>query len=481
MLLNKIFKEAPSIEIRGLAIDSRKVEKDYVFFAIDGMSDDGHRYIETAITKGATVIVHSKDIEKKLKKIVYVQAENVVNVLNHVVKIFYDNPSKEMFVYALTGTNGKTTTAKLIKDIGKEFEKSGYIGTLGFEYNDVVIGGQLTTPDAITLNYYINEMNKEKVTALALEVSSHGIALGRVDSIHKDLVIFTNLTHDHLDFHVNFENYLATKQKLFSNHKGKALLNIDDPYFEEFEKVSIDVLTYGKSEKADYQIKDIEVSSQKTNYHLVYNGDIYNVSTSLLGEYNVYNLTAAIAALHIRGYELSEIIDKTSAIKNISGRLTKIDSNMKVNAFVDYAHTPDGLEKVFQYAKEITPNGNRVIAVFGSAGRRDVLKRETFGKIAEQFCSQIILTEDDPRDENIREIALEIKKGIKTVPSLIIEDRYEAIRMAVNNANDFDTIVVLGKGTEKFMYRKNGRESWIGDDVALKELLDKKEKENELQ
>lgn len=431
MLLNKIFKEAPSIEVNGLAIDSRKVEKGYIFFAIDGLSDDGHRYIDTAIEKGAKVIVHSKEVENKLKKIVYIQAENVVNVLNYVVKMFYEDPSKEMFVYALTGTNGKTTTAKLIKDIGKHFEKSGYIGTLGFEYNDVMISGQLTTPDAITLNYYINEMKKEKVSALALEVSSHGIALGRVDSIHKDLAIFTNLTHDHLDFHVSFENYLETKQKLFVNHKGKSLLNIDDPYFKEFEKVSVDVITYGKKEEADYCIRDIEVSSQHTKYNLVYRNEIYLITTNLLGEYNIYNLTAAIAALHIRGFEISEIIKKINEVKNISGRLTKIESNSNINAFVDYAHTPDGLEKVFEYAREITPSGNRVIAVFGSAGRRDVLKREIFGQIADQYCDQVILTEDDPRDENIREIALEIKKGIKTVPSLIVEDRYEAIRIAV--------------------------------------------------
>lgn len=480
MLLSKIFKEAPNIEVRGLSIDSKKVEKNYIFFALDGTNDDGHRYIDEAIEKGATVVVYSREIDQKLSKIVYIQAENVVNVLNHTVKIFYGNPTKDMFVYAVTGTNGKTTTAKLIKDIGSHFEKSGYIGTLGFEYEDVNISTPLTTPDSITLNYYINEMKKVEVKSLALEVSSHGIAFGRVDSICKDLVILTNITHDYLEFHVDFENYLSTKQQLFKNHKGKVLLNIDDPYFKEFEKLNGEVLTYGKNQNADYCITNIEVTSNYSKFQLIYKHIPYSITTNLLGEYNVYNLTAAIAALNIRGYQIEEIIEKIVEINSISGRLTKIENNLKINAFVDYAHTTDGIEKVLEYAQKITPSTNRIIAVFGCAGRRDVLKRELFGQIANRFCNQVILTESDSRDENTREIALEIKKGITQIPCLIIEDRYEAIHMAVNNANTFDTIVVLGKGVEKFMYRSDGREHWIGDDVALQELLNKKENENEL-
>lgn len=480
MQLNKMFKEAPAIPISGLAIDSRRVEKNYIFFAIDGSNADGHDFIDKAIEKGASVIVHSKPIDFKLKRIVYISADSVTNVLNHCVKVFYNDPSKDMFVYALTGTNGKTTTAKLIKDLGAHFEKSGYIGTLGFEYNDVFISGQLTTPDAITLNYYINEMKKEGVSALALEVSSHGIALGRADSVHKDLVIFTNLTHDHLDFHLTFENYLETKLKLFSSHTKNALLNCDDPYYEDFKTASKHIITYGKN-ATDYRISNIQVEQNQTKFEIVYKEKTYPVVSNLLGEYNVYNLTAAIAALHIRGFDLNDIIEKVQYIENVPGRLTKIDSTSKINAFVDYAHTPDGLVKVFEYAKEITPVGNRIIAVFGSAGRRDVLKRPIFGEIADKYCDQIILTEDDPRDESIREIAQEIKKGIEKTPCVIIEDRSEALRLAVENAHDDDTIVALGKGSEQFMYRLEGREPWIGDDVCLKEYLDKKEKENELQ
>lgn len=480
MQLNKIFKEAPNIAIDAITIDSRIKVQNSMFFCIDGEFHDGHKYIQQAINNGAVCIVHTKEIKKRKDNIVYVQVENMTLVLSYVANIFYNKPAEKMFMYGLTGTNGKTTTAFIIYEISSYFEKTGYIGTLGFYYCDVKVGGQLTTPDVITLNKYLDEMVNVGTKSVALEVSSHGIALNRVENIVFDLAIFTNLTHDHLDFHNTFENYLSTKQRLFKEKAKRALLNADDPYFEQFKSVCKEYVTYGKNSDATYRIQNIQLGQNETTFELVIAEKVYFIRTYLLGEYNIYNVTAAIAAMHLRGFALEKIIEQIPIVKTIDGRLMKIAPESAYHIFVDYAHTPDGIEKVMQYAKEITSSDNRIIAVFGSAGRRDSKKRSIFGEIADKYCDQIILTEDDPRDENVRNIAQEIRKGIKDTPNLIVEDRYEAINIALNNANKNDTILILGKGNEQFMYRDDKKEPWIGDDVAVIEILKQKEQENEL-
>lgn len=481
MQLNKIFKEAPNIKIEHLTIDSRVQLKNSIFFCIDGEYSDGHNFVAQAIENGAVCIVHTKEIKKKRNNIVYIKVENMPIILNYVTNIFYEKPSEKMFMYGITGTNGKTTIALIISEIGSYFEKTGYIGTLGFRCGTLKEAGQLTTPDTITLTSYLAKMQKENAQAIALEVSSHGIALQRIENIQFDLAIFTNITHDHLDFHNTFENYLATKQRLFKEKAKISLLNHDDKYFESFKAISNVYYTYGKHEDATYRIENIHLTQEKSIFDFVYKKERYTVETYLLGEYNVYNMMAAIAALHLRGFKLEEIIANVSKVKTIDGRMMKIASDSDYHIFIDYAHTPDGIEKVMEYAKTITPAENRIIAVFGSAGRRDYKKRPLFGTIADKYCDQIILTEDDPRDESIKTIAKEIKAGIGTTPSLIVENRYEAINIALDNANKNDTILILGKGNEQFMYRGNKKEPWIGDDKAVIEILQQKEKENELQ
>lgn len=477
MLLSKLFRDAPEVEINKLCTDSRQVKPGSLFFCLDGMVTNGHKFIEPAIKNGAIAIVHSEDIQNYVDGIVYIKVDNVVNTLNQVVAKFYDYPTRKMYMYGVTGTNGKSTVTNIIKNIDDHFESCGYIGTIAIRYNDVNRAPDLTTPDTISLYSILSEMAASKVDAVALEVSSHGLEQHRVDAIDFDVAIFTNLTYDHLDFHGTMENYLHAKERLFYMMKpeGKAIINIDDDKYEEIANCcSCKVYSYGVNKKCDYQATNIELGMRGSEFDLVYEGNEYHVKTNLVALYNIYNLLAAIAALHVSGHDLNEIIKLCEHIDQIEGRLEIIDEGQPFNVIVDFAHTPDGLEKVFEYAKKITKDDGNIIAVFGSAGKRDVNKRPVFGEVASKYCDMIILTEDDPRDESAREIAEEIKSGIKNgVKSIFIENRYSAIRQAIESANKNDTVLILGKGDEVFMYREDGRVPYIGDHNAAKEIIHK--------
>lgn len=476
MLLSNIFKNAPDIDIEGLFTDSRKVKKNGMFFCVDGISTNGHKFIDSAIENGAVAIVHSEEIKVYHDDIVYIKVDDVVSTLNQVVPKFYDYPSKKMTVFGVTGTNGKSTVTNLIKDIDDHFESCGYIGTIAIKYNNVIKAPDLTTPDTIFMFDTLNEMVNNDVNAVALEVSSHGLEQKRVDSIDFDVAIFTNFTYDHLDFHGTMENYFKAKQKLFFNMKpsGLAILNIDDEKYNELKESCVcRTISYGVNQPCDYQATNVKLTTEGSEFDLLYNNNVYHVVTNIIAMYNIYNLLAAIAALVEQGRNINEVINYCRNLSQVEGRLEQIREGQKFNVIVDFAHTPDGLEKVFEYAKLITPEGGNITAVFGSAGKRDIAKRPVFGEIASKYCDLIILTEDDPRDENPREIAEEIKHGIVDTKNIYIENRYDAIRQAIEGANENDTILILGKGDEVFMYHENGRVPYIGDHNAARDVIHK--------
>lgn len=476
MLLSKIFLNAPAVDIQTLTIDSRKQVNAGMFFCLEGLTFDGHNYIEDAINHGAVCIVHNKEIENKIPNAVYVRVDDVAATLGKVSNIFYHFPSEKMKMIGITGTNGKTTSASILQDIINQDDKCGYIGTLSINYGTEHYPPTLTTPDPITLNFHLNRMVKQGMHYCAMEVSSHGLELKRVEGIDFDVALFTNLTHDHLDFHGTIQNYFEAKAKLFSNLKpsGVAILNQDDEYFEKFKAYCHSkVVTYGMKEGADYFAKDIVLGSTSSKFVLVVDEKEYMMETNLVATYNIYNLLGVIATLHECGYKMDEIIQRVKRLSQVEGRLERIDVGQDFNVIVDFAHTPDGLDKIFQYAKEITPLENKIIAVFGSAGRRDKHKRKLFGEIADQYCGKIILTEDDPRDEDPKVIANEIKEGITETSSIFIEDRYAAIRLAIESANPHDTVMILGKGNEVFMYREEGKVPYKGDHLIAKEVIQK--------
>ncbi|OCN04602.1 UDP-N-acetylmuramyl peptide synthase [Erysipelotrichaceae bacterium MTC7] len=475
MKLSEIFENAPDIEVSGLYTDSRSVKPDGMFFCLDGIMTNGHKFIKQAVKKGAKTIVHTEDIKTLIDDVVYIKVENVDTTLNEVINKFYDYPSENLLVFGVTGTNGKSTVTNIIKDIYDHFAPCGYVGTISIEYKNVKLQPNLTTPDAIYLNRTLREMVDADVKAVALEVSSHGLEQHRVDAIDFDVAVFTNFTYDHLDFHGTIENYFQAKSKLFRNLKrsGVSVLNIDDPkYIELFDLCKGKVVSYGIHHESDYLAKDLHLSMKESSFTLVYHEKEYAVTTNLVAEYNIYNLLAAIAAIVESGIEIEEVLKYVNTIDQIEGRLEIIDEGQPFNVIVDFAHTPDGLEKIFQFAKKITPSDASIISVFGSAGRRDVDKRKVFGEVASKYCDTIILTEDDPRDEDPRQIADQIKSGIHGISrSVYIEDRYGAIRQAIEQANPNDTVLILGKGDEVFMYREEGRAPWIGDHNAAKEII----------
>lgn len=476
MRLSRLFKNAPTINITGLSFDSRKVQPGNIYFCLPGMTFDGHDFINQAIEKGAKCIVHSKKLEYMPEGAVYIRVNDVTDAMNQCAKIFYSRPAEKMLMYGITGTNGKSTIANIIRSIRNTVEPCGYIGTISIEYGNIKLAPDLTTPDALFLQEKLSDMVRTGMKACALEVSSHGLAQHRVDAIDFDVAIFTNFTYDHLDFHGTLDNYFEAKSILFKNRvkaNGVSILNIDDEKYDELKELSnARVVSYGIDKECDYRAINVEINSKESKFDLVHDGKIYHVHTNLVATYNIYNLLATIAALHETNMSLEDIIVQCKNLPQVDGRLEQIDLGQPFNVVVDFAHTPDGMEKIMQFGKSIAKD-HKVIAVFGSAGKRDVAKRKVFGEIADQYCDKVILTEDDPRDEDPKEIADQIKEGIQNTQNIFIQDRYEAIRQAVENAGKGDVILLLGKGDEPYLYRENGRAPWIGDNVAVKECIEK--------
>lgn len=477
MRLSKLFKNAPTVNVTGLCFDSRKVKKGNVYFCLPGLTYDGHDFIDSAIENGAICIVHSRPVSDKRDGVIYIRVADVNEAMNQCARIFFGKPSDKMTMYGITGTNGKSTIANVIRSILDPLEPTGYIGTIAIEYGDVKLMPDLTTPDALFLQSRLNDMVNAGMKACALEVSSHGLAQGRVNGINFDVAIFTNFTYDHLDFHGTLENYFDAKTILFKDRvkpEGVCILNRDDPKYKELAPLcAARVVTYGIENEADYRAIHIEMTNEASHFDLIHDGQSYPVMTNLVATYNIYNLLAVIAALHETGIDLDKIIASCKAIPQVQGRLEQIDEGQDFNVIVDFAHTPDGMEKVMEFGRSITKEGGNVIAVFGSAGKRDAAKRKVFGELADKYCDFVILTEDDPRDEDPKEIADQIKEGIKETTNIFIEDRYEAIRQAVETAKAGDTVLLLGKGDEVFIYRENGRAPWIGDHVAVRECIKK--------
>lgn len=472
MKLNELVQGAPEIEISGLSSDSRSIQKGDMYFCMEGMNFDGHSFVDEVVEKGAAAIVHSKDLADMKRGVAYIKVDNVMKALNQIASRFNGSPSSNMQVFAVTGTNGKSTVSSIIEDVYSHFHPCGYIGTIAIRYRDVILPPSLTTPDPITMQKALHDMKEAGMEAVALEVSSHGLELGRVMGVDFDYAIYTNLTHDHLDFHGTFENYFDAKHKLFTQLKpsGTAIFNLDDSYAAAMmEGCRGRCVTFSLCKNADYYASNITLHKNGTTFTLHHGEESYEVETNLIANYNISNLMAAAAAMCEAGIPMQDLVPLFKHIRQIEGRMERIDEGQPFNVFVDFAHTPDGLRKVFTYAQAITSSDGAIIAVFGSAGKRDTRKRRIFGEIADEYCDMVILTEDDPRDEDPKEIANEIKQGIVKTNSIYIEDREEAITQAIESANPNDTILILGKGDEVFMYREFGRSPWKGDHIVAKE------------
>ena len=482
MNLNTVYEELhhEDVFVESLILDSRTETKNGMFFCIKGLNVDGHDFIDQAIAKGCTVIVHEDDIETYDDDITYIQVGDSMGELHKITNIFFDNPSKKLVVHGITGTNGKSTIMKTLKNMLQKLGvNTGYIGTISVEYNDLVLSPSLTTPDIIELQGILNDMVMGGVKEVCLEVSSQGLALRRVDGIHFNDASFTNLSHDHLDYHKDMNQYFEAKKVLFDRLSDDAftIINMDDDYGKKLiEEGYPHLKTYGMNDSADYCAKNIRLSSNGTEFTLVYEEEEYEVQSNFVAMFNVYNILNVIAILHQRNYTLEEIIPHFKDIEHVDGRLTVVDEGQDFQVFVDFGHAPDSMKNVYEYVRSITKPENKIITVFGAAGARDHLKRPIMGRVASELCDWVILTEHDNRNESIETITKEIITGIKKENYEFVLNRYQAIFKAISMANPGDSVVLQGKGEEKFIYREFGKEKWMGDEVCAAEIIKKIEK-----
>lgn len=455
-----------------IAFDSRKVDKGTAFVAMKGTQVDGHQYIDQAVQKGATAVICEVMPEKKGQNVAYVQVTDAAKALGIMAAHFYDHPTGKLKVVAITGTNGKTTIATLLHQLYMELGHScGLLSTVENKINNEVIAATHTTPDALSINQLLVEMLEAGCTYCFMEASSHAIVQERMAGMKLAGAVFTNISHDHLDYHGSFDEYIKAKKKLFDElpKEAFALVNADDRRgLVMLQNTKAGKYTFGLKYPADFKAKIISNTLQ--GLELDIQGK--TVWFRLIGSFNAYNLLASLATAILLGEEEEEAMMQLSKMKGAQGRFETIEYK-GIMAIVDYAHTPDALENVLKTIQGLRTGGERVITVVGCGGNRDKEKRPIMAHISSLLSDKVILTSDNPRNESPEAILKDMEAGINPVALkkvLTISDRKEAIKTACAMASKGDIILIAGKGHET--YQEIGGVKYPFDDrVIAKELL----------
>jgi UDP-N-acetylmuramoyl-L-alanyl-D-glutamate--2,6-diaminopimelate ligase len=477
-ILYKVHIEAvtgdTNISIRELVFDSRKVQQNDVFVAIKGYEFDGHSYINQAIRAGAVAVICDEIPEKIVNGITYIQVDSGSSALAIMASNFYGNPSENLQLIGVTGTNGKTTIATLLYQL---FKKAGYkvglLSTVRILVDETEYKATHTTPDSLTINSYLHKMNDEGVEYCFMEVSSHGIHQKRTEGLLFAGGIFSNLSHDHLDYHDTFAEYRDVKKKFFDELPKDAfcLVNIDDKNgLIMMQNTKAKKYTYALKTYADYRAQVLE--NRLAGLLLKINDN--EVWTKLIGSFNAYNLLSIYATADLLGLEEIEILRLMSELENVSGRFEYFITKNKITAIIDYAHTPDALKNVLQTINNIRTGNEQLITVVGCGGDRDVTKRPKMGNIASSLSTKAIFTSDNPRTEDPLSIIEAIEAGVEPQnykKTLSITDRKQAIKTACQMANDNDIILIAGKGHETYQ-EINGKRTDFDDYKIAKEILD---------
>lgn len=441
--------------------DSRKVVEGDTFVALRGINDDGHNYVRDAINRGAKLVVVEEGEYDVDTLIVNNTHEYLVNYLS---EMYYDIV-KNLKIIGMTGTNGKTTSCfVLASSLNKLGIKCGYIGTIGFYIDEKISDLKNTTPDILELYEMLLKCQTEGCRYVVMEVSSQALSMHRVDGILFDYAVFTNLTKDHLDYHIDMKNYCLAKQKLFKQIKedGYALINVDDDYKNYF-LLKNNNITYGFNE-ATYQIDNYKYENNMTKFNIIYNQNSENFETNLIGKYNVYNLTIMIIILKTIGFNYEQIKKEVLEVKAPSGRTEVIDYNTN-KIIIDYAHTPDAVEKIIVATRDLKPNN--IITIIGCGGNRDKTKRPEMGSIAHKLSDFVIFTSDNPRNENPMDIINDMIQKLDTKNYEIIVNRKEAIKKGIQMLNKNDILLVLGKGHENYQIINNEKLYFSDKDTVL--------------
>ncbi len=452
--LNEIFDTEYDIEIKDIKTNTKEIEKGDLFVCIKGFNVDRHDFVDEAKKKGAAALVVNHKVDSSLPQII---VKDTNKELSSICAKFYDYPSKKMTMIGVTGTDGKTTTSTVIYELLNQVTTCGYMGTNGVHAPNYDDDSNNTTPTTEHLNRFLNNFYNKGCKYVSMETGSEGLAQGRCEGLEFDYSIFTNLSHEHLNFHKTMDNYLKAKSILFSQTKkeGYSLLNIDDPYTEEMSKYcNGKVLYYGSDEKADFRFTNEVITPDYTDFDITYLGKTYNIHSPLLGRFNIYNLTAALGILLLMGYDINKF---DLSVLFIDGRMNDINLGQNFKAIVDYAHTPNGYLNLFELTR--TLKANRTIIVAGSAGERDKTKRPTMGKILVDNADLVIFTYEDPRSEDPNDIIDDLTSEVMDKQDKFkrIVDRHEAIKYAIDIAEEKDMVLVLGKGDETYECLKDGK------------------------
>jgi UDP-N-acetylmuramoyl-L-alanyl-D-glutamate--2,6-diaminopimelate ligase len=460
------------VEVKDLVFDSRKVQAGSVFIAVRGTQVDGHDFIASALEKGAKSVVCETLPGQLLEHVTYVQVVDSSRALGVMAANYFENPSEKMKLVAVTGTNGKTSTVTLLYQLFREMGYNvGLVSTVENKINDTVIPATHTTPDAIALQSLLKQMVEAGCTHAFMEASSHAIVQERMAGLHLAGAVFTNISHDHLDYHSTFDAYINAKKKLFDElpKDAFALVNADDKRaLVMLQNCRATKQTYALKYPADFKAKVLSNTIEGLEL------DINNkqIWFRMIGEFNAYNLLAVFGVAVLLGEDEEEVLMQLSKVKGAQGRFDRI-SMYGITAIVDYAHTPDALENVLKTIQGVRTGGEQVITVVGCGGNRDRTKRPIMAKIATQFSDKVILTSDNPRDEEPMAILREMEAGINPVDfkkTMIIEDRREAIKTAGILAKKGDIILIAGKGHETYQEIK-GVKYPFDDREVVKEVL----------
>ena len=452
-------------KVSGISYNSQEVNPGDIFVCLVGEKTDGHKFAQEAISKGAKLIVAQRKIDTSVP-VIYVDDTQIA--LAKLAHYFYGEPSKKIKIIGVTGTNGKTTTTHLIQHI---FERNNLntavIGTLGTRETTEsnYYEAKHTTPQSSDLQRQLVHLVDKKVSHLAMEVSSHALSLHRADLCNFKGAVLTNITQDHLDFHLTMEAYANAKKKLFEMvnssfwEKKYAVINKDDETYEQFAKIpdkSVRLFSYGINHKSDFHASEIIFGESGLQFKLSAPIGNFIVKSKLNGLFNIYNLLASIAVSYAEEINLENILSTVESAKEVPGRFQIIHQGEKPLCIVDYAHTPDGLENILRAARQMLKNSGKLICVFGCGGDRDPTKRPKMGRIAEELSDFVVITSDNPRSEDPNQIISDILSGIKNISSILVEvDRKNAINAAIQKAKENDIVVVAGKGHEDYQILKD--------------------------
>lgn len=461
------------VEIKKIEYDSKKIGKEDLFVAINGFKEDGSDYIDEAIKNGARAILLEKDIDasKYIKNdVTVIRVENSRKALAIVASVFYDEPAKKLTIVGITGTKGKTTTAYMVRDIllasGK---KTGMIGTIYNTYLDKKIESSRTSPESLDLQKLLHDMVEAGIEYVVMEVSSHALVLYRVYGITFKVGVFTNLAQEHLDFHETMENYLEAKLKLFEQSEY-AIINGDDIYAPKVIKsLKTKYATFGLNNDVNITATDVRVNASYVEFKMYVNKILETVHINIPGKFTVYNALAAIGVCSFLNSQMDAILLALADLK-VPGRCETVDIGKTFSVVIDYAHNPSSMEQILTNTKKFAKG--RIICVFGCGGDRDTSKREVMGELAGKYANFTVITNDNPRNENPKEILKEIENGIKKTHGMykVIENRTEAIKFAMRIAWKNDIVLLLGKGHETYMEFENGKKIHFDEREIVKNI-----------